>query len=184
MTTTNETTAAPAADIPRDVHDMHRGQLEAEVVRLRGERDALHEVIGYVADDVCGLQPADADRESLVHLIARVAHEERLEARQLEARLSRDAAQLAENLANVQARCTELLLENRELKSQLTDTLAAALESSGLLLPGWTCPDCRTFNGEAKERLLICRACTTPRPTGAQSCAGGIVESTLPNGVA
>lgn len=48
---------------------------------------------------------------------------------------------------------------------------------SGLLLPGWTCkkPDCRAFNGSAKEVLTHCRACDTPRLTGdtARDTTGG-----------
>jgi hypothetical protein len=33
-------------------------------------------------------------------------------------------------------------------------------------LPGWTCPSCLAFNGDAKERLAECRACCHPRPGG------------------
>ena len=35
---------------------------------------------------------------------------------------------------------------------------------SALLLPGWRCPSCRTFNGEAKEVLRSCRDCCGARP--------------------
>jgi hypothetical protein len=62
------------------------------------------------------------------------------------------AAQLLDNLTSTQARCTELLLENRELRA-------------GIILPGWHCPKCQGFNGDAKERLTSCRACEAPRPT-------------------
>jgi len=61
---------------------------------------------------------------------------------------------MLENLTSVQARCTELLLENRELKAKL---------ASSLILPGWDCPDCKCFNGEAKERLENCRYCNGKR---------------------
>jgi len=42
---------------------------------------------------------------------------------------------------------------------------------------GWTCPreSCHAFNGEEKERLAQCRACTEPRPdceVNAGSAAG------------
>ena len=33
-------------------------------------------------------------------------------------------------------------------------------ECTGLVLPGWTCPRCGVFNGEAKEKRTECRACT------------------------
>lgn len=33
-----------------------------------------------------------------------------------------------------------------------------------IILPGWTCPVCHGFNGEAKERLEKCRACEGARP--------------------
>lgn len=31
-------------------------------------------------------------------------------------------------------------------------------------LPGWSCPKCKAFNGDAKERLSKCRACDAQRP--------------------
>lgn len=31
------------------------------------------------------------------------------------------------------------------------------------LLPGWVCQGCGGFNGEAKETLLVCRACGCKR---------------------
>lgn len=34
----------------------------------------------------------------------------------------------------------------------------------GVLLPGWDCPECRAFNGDAKERLTRCRCCDAARP--------------------
>jgi hypothetical protein len=33
-----------------------------------------------------------------------------------------------------------------------------------VILEGWHCPNCRVFNGEAKEVLPICRACPTEWP--------------------
>lgn len=36
------------------------------------------------------------------------------------------------------------------------------LSAAGISLPGWTCP-CGCFNGEAKERLDLCRACALRR---------------------
>lgn len=38
-----------------------------------------------------------------------------------------------------------------------------APEPTGIVLPGWDCPKCRAFNGEAKEIRLTCRACDTPK---------------------
>jgi hypothetical protein len=32
------------------------------------------------------------------------------------------------------------------------------------LLPGWKCRACFAFNGDVKERLESCRACSAPRP--------------------
>ncbi len=33
----------------------------------------------------------------------------------------------------------------------------------GLVLPGWCCPQCKVFNGEAKEERVDCRACAFRR---------------------
>lgn len=35
-----------------------------------------------------------------------------------------------------------------------------------VLLPGWTCPSCLSFNGDEKERRAECRSCCHPRPSG------------------
>jgi len=64
------------------------------------------------------------------------------------ARHERDFNEQAKTLRIVQARCTELLLENRELRAND-------------LLPHWTCASCGAFNGEAKEKLSACRCCGT-----------------------
>jgi hypothetical protein len=34
----------------------------------------------------------------------------------------------------------------------------------GALVPGWTCPACRAFNGDMKGKRTTCRACQGPRP--------------------
>lgn len=34
----------------------------------------------------------------------------------------------------------------------------------GILLPGWFCPNCTAFNGDAKEFLQKCRCCEFDRP--------------------
>lgn len=34
-----------------------------------------------------------------------------------------------------------------------------------MILPGWNCAECLTFNGEEKEPLHVCRACGKPRKT-------------------
>jgi len=34
---------------------------------------------------------------------------------------------------------------------------------AGVVLPGWTCTRCFTFNGCVKELLTECRSCGTPR---------------------
>jgi hypothetical protein len=34
-----------------------------------------------------------------------------------------------------------------------------------IVLPGWDCPNCQVFNGEAKEPLDNCRHCATPKPS-------------------
>ncbi len=33
-----------------------------------------------------------------------------------------------------------------------------------ILLPGWSCPNCMAFNGDAKEFLQKCRCCEFDRP--------------------
>lgn len=35
----------------------------------------------------------------------------------------------------------------------------ATIETVEVSLPGWRCPACQAFNGEAKEIRLTCRAC-------------------------
>jgi hypothetical protein len=62
--------------------------------------------------------------------------------------------QVLANLTAVQARCTELLLENRELRAR----------EKANLTPGWICAACMGFNGDAKEKLSACRACGAGRP--------------------
>ena len=34
---------------------------------------------------------------------------------------------------------------------------------SGVVLPGWTCSECQTFNGAGKELLTECRHCNAAR---------------------
>jgi|GEM_PF-3051405 len=34
---------------------------------------------------------------------------------------------------------------------------------TGVVLPGWTCQSCQAFNGCAKELLIECRGCGSPR---------------------
>lgn len=70
-----------------------------------------------------------------------------LEARAAELARERDA--YLSNLTNVQARCTELLLENRELRARW---------------PGWECPARKVWNSDAKEHLRACRCCGIERP--------------------
>jgi hypothetical protein len=38
------------------------------------------------------------------------------------------------------------------------------MSDGDVLLPGWQCPGCLVFNGDAKERLEACRCCGGPRP--------------------
>ena len=61
---------------------------------------------------------------------------------------------LYQQIASLHARCGELKEENRKLQR--------ALDAS--LLPGWTCPRCGVFTGDAKERHERCRSCDAPRP--------------------
>jgi hypothetical protein len=35
-----------------------------------------------------------------------------------------------------------------------------------MILPGWQCPKCHGFNGEAKEELTRCRSCDSVKPIG------------------
>lgn len=69
--------------------------------------------------------------------------------------LAWERRQLVDNLTATQERCTALVEENRALKAKLAN----------VALPGWTCPMCGAFNGEAKERLDVCRGhgCGIPR---------------------
>lgn len=71
------------------------------------------------------------------------------EVERIAAQAQRDVARLNDQLTSVQTRCTELLLENRELRA-------------GLLLPGWTCA-CGVFNGSMKS-LKECRCCGVEKP--------------------
>ena len=61
-----------------------------------------------------------------------------------------------DNLTNVQARSTELLLENRRLRAET-------------LMPGFICKACGVFTGLAKEDHKVCRCCGAPRPGLEQS---------------
>lgn len=63
-----------------------------------------------------------------------------------------------DSLTATQARCTELLEENRALRAEL------ATIKQGIVLPGFTCA-CGVFNGDEKERRTTCRSCDAPRPT-------------------
>lgn len=63
------------------------------------------------------------------------------------------AAQVSEHLTHVQERCTAQQLELRALKA-------------AQLLPGWVCPVCEGFNGDARKPQSECRACGQPRPAG------------------
>jgi hypothetical protein len=38
------------------------------------------------------------------------------------------------------------------------------LANDGITLPGWDCLFCKSFNGEVKELLSICRACGATKP--------------------
>ena len=38
------------------------------------------------------------------------------------------------------------------------------MSGAPMMLPGWFCQGCRGFNGEAKARLEVCRACGAARP--------------------
>lgn len=50
-------------------------------------------------------------------------------------------------------------------RDEMIERLARMLdEAQGIVLPGWTCPSCKGFNGEAKERLEKCRGCEAARP--------------------
>ena len=42
------------------------------------------------------------------------------------------------------------------------DAMRSEMRQS-LVLPGWTCPGCGGFNGEAKARRETCRSCNHPR---------------------
>lgn len=56
-------------------------------------------------------------------------------------------------------------LSEQQFRCSRCGVLSKAEPPTGILLPGWTCPACRIFNGEQKERLEICRSCDAPRPT-------------------
>ena len=68
--------------------------------------------------------------------------------------LSSDLRLTYSNLTETQKRCTDLLKQVREYRQR------------GLVLSGWTCSNCRCFNGEAKQDRLECRACGKPAPEG------------------
>lgn len=83
----------------------------------------------------------------------------------------RDYQQMSDNLAAVQSRCGELLEEARAARAE-RDALKRKLDKvvrelerahAGILLPGWTCRECRVFNGSAKGLLDACRSCGAAR---------------------
>lgn len=74
--------------------------------------------------------------------------------------LHKRATQYEKQLTIVQGRCTELLEEARALRARLAHFEAM----DGLLLPGWLCPHCKAFVGEAKQRRDECRVCGAARP--------------------
>jgi len=89
------------------------------------------------------------------------AHSQRDCIEQLQVKISSlrvDHTQALANLTSTQERCTQLLNENRDLRS-------------GLNLDGWFCSCAATdksrgiFNSDAKERRSTCRSCGAARPT-------------------
>lgn len=104
---------------------------------------------------VCALQAMA--NESFVH-------EQRVQTqRQLEettrvlARVATDNAQLTTHLTDVQERGSTLMIELQNARNKLRLLYEA--------WPHWQCPaPCFCFNGEAKGRQEVCRACGGPRP--------------------
>jgi hypothetical protein len=52
-----------------------------------------------------------------------------------------------------------------DVEQEAKTKTSAARSLDGILLPGWDCPSCQVFNGEAKEPLECCRHCATPKPS-------------------
>ena len=70
-----------------------------------------------------------------------------------------EIGQVAPRLAQTEELEREVLREeNVALRKRI-----AELENA-IVLPGWTCPKCKAFTGEAKERHESCIHCDGPRP--------------------
>lgn len=75
------------------------------------------------------------------------------------------------NWQNVVARLSAQLRDREEANRILVERLLELQRSMltlaadrGLVLPGWFCPVCRAFNGEAMGPMLKCRACQKEKP--------------------
>lgn len=76
------------------------------------------------------------------------------------------ASSLSADLARVTGTNAELLQENADLTRVLGETVLAierGKHTAQVVLPGWLCPKCHVFNGEAKELYLVCRCCGAKR---------------------
>ena len=66
-------------------------------------------------------------------------------------------------------RATRMTLQaSQEAGTRLHNRVVALgleLKAAHEAWPHWQCRDCSAFNGEAKEKILKCRACGAERPT-------------------
>lgn len=51
------------------------------------------------------------------------------------------------------------IMAGRKFVTEEEFLAASSVKRGGIFLPGWDCPKCKCFNGEAKERRRACRAC-------------------------
>lgn len=74
----------------------------------------------------------------------------------LEKLLARVRAEALEEAAKAAA-----IADNERISA---DRIRELAKRSGLLLPGRFCPQCHAFNGDLREKLLVCRCCGAERP--------------------
>lgn len=129
------------ANVPKEIRNLSRDQLELVAMRAQAFGNALDEARKVIA-----------------------LHEA------IYATLVQERNEYLNNLTATQARCTELLEENRRLRAP---PIVRVLGDP--ILPGWTCEKCGVFNGEAKEKRSACRACPSFE-RGFLSFGGGLLE--------
>ncbi len=138
----------------RDLDAKRRAQAQqiVEAARL----DTLQRAQAFACAWVMSALKATAD-EAFMHDSRDEARRELAETTAVLARVTRDNAQLTVHLTDAQQRGSSLMIELQAARFKLRQLYEA--------WPHWQCPaPCHTFNGEAKVRQEVCRACGAARP--------------------